>query len=496
MQVHPSIREVAVLQAAAEMILAGRDADAVLHEILLIVRNYFNIPFSAVLLLDAHEPELYLRAQYGYDPDAARALRIRIGQEGVCGQVAYSRTPMYIPDVSRQPRYLPLHPAIRSEYCLPLIARDQVIGVLDLASDQLDYFSDDMIGLLALFANQAAVAIENARLKTTERRRMRQIELVNLVARSSNTAGNIDQLLGTLTEILTDTFEASRIFTLLRDRSGAFNMSAFSGSEAPDMLPFRSSARAGIIADAVSARRNVVVNDVATRLAQAAAPAWAPCLSDSGSEMGVPLMSLGETLGVIVLSHPRPRAFSDEDRSVAQAMADVCATAIRNVQLADELRRVTNTDGLTGVYNHRYFHTAVALEITRAKRFGKSFFVLMTDLRSFRRLTAEKGFPAGDDLLRNLAHALTAAVRSIDTVCRYSADRFAVILPEIEDPARVASVSEKIESCIRELHPDGAVISVVQYPQDGLTELNLVRNLLLRLYDRKNPAPVASIPRS
>ena len=65
--------------------------------------------------------------------------------------------------------------------------------------------------------------------------------------------------------------------------------------------------------------------------------------------MGVPLLSLGETLGMIVLTHTRPKAFTPEDRSVAQAMADVCATAIRNVQLADELRRVTNTDGLTGV---------------------------------------------------------------------------------------------------------------------------------------------------
>ncbi|MBI2682922.1 MAG: GAF domain-containing protein [Acidobacteriales bacterium] len=495
MQVHPSIREVAVLQAAAEMILAGRDADAVLHEILLIVRNYFNIPFGGVLLVDPHAPELYLHAQNGYDPDKARALRVKIGSEGVSGFVALSRTPMYIPDVSREPRYVSLHPNVRSEYCLPLIAREEVIGVLDLASDQIDYFTDDMIGLLALFANQAAVAIENARLKSNERRRMRQIEFVNLIARSSSTAGSIDQLLNTLTDLLSDTFEGAHVHILLLDRSGALNISAFSETGPPDMPAFRASARGGLIADAMSARMNVVENDVEKRAA-GAHPAWTPCTPASRSEMGVPLLSLGETLGVIVLTHPMPRAFSPEDRSVAQAMADVCSTAIRNVQLADELRRVTNTDSLTGVYNHRYFHTAVALEITRAKRFGKTFYVVMTDLRGFRKLTAEKGFPAGDDVLRSLAHSLTAAVRSIDTVCRYAADRFAIILPEMAEEESVAAVRAKVEACIRELHPRGAVIATVRYPQDGLTELNLVRNLLLRLYEQKNPVAAGVGPGS
>ena len=63
--------------------------------------------------------------------------------------------------------------------------------MLDIESDKLDHFSDEMIGLLALLAAQAAVALENAKLHITERRRMRQTEFVNLIARS---AANVSEL--------------------------------------------------------------------------------------------------------------------------------------------------------------------------------------------------------------------------------------------------------------------------------------------------------------
>src|SRR5206468_9566211 len=116
-----------------------------------------------------------------------------------------------------------------------------------------------------------------------------------------------------------------------------------------------------------------------------------------------------------------------------QAAGDVCATAIKNVQLAEELRRVANTDSLTGVYNQRYFHIAVVHEISRAKRFEKQFSIIMFDLQNFRQVNQTHGFDAGDDLLRAVGHLLASTVRGIDTVCRYSADRFALILPETRD---------------------------------------------------------------
>lgn len=487
--IHSSVREVAVLQEATEMILSNMDSDTVLHQILLIVRNYFAVSDCAVLMVDAAAGELYVRAENGKGKGGKT--RFKIAEEGVVGYVASSKNPFYVPDVSKEPRYISLDPKIKSELALPLLARDEVIAVLDLESDKVDFFTDEMIGLLAMFAAQAAIALENARLYSSERRRMRQIEFINLIARSATSASDIDQLLSTLCELVSDTFEDSEVSILLRDKNGTLSLNAHSGGHHPDPESYRASARLGIIADAIDARMNVVTNNVQEHAKDV--PHWKPCLYNSAAELAVPLLSLGETLGVIVISQTKLNAFSSDDRSIAQAAGDVCATAIKNVQLSEELRRVANTDSLTGLYNQRYFHIAVAHEISRAKRFEKQFAIIMFDLQNFRQVNETRGFDAGDDLLRAVAHFLAGTVRAIDTVCRYSADRYALILPETSEND-VLAVQNKIINGLNKMAADRrdsglsltAAFGHVQYPANGATELELVRHLISRI-ERQKP---------
>src|SRR5690242_429298 len=102
-QMHPSIREVAVLQQATQMILSSLDADTVLHHILLIVRNYFGASRCAVYLKDPSSNELYCRAQNGFD-EAMQQARLPIGAESIAGAVALTRSPLYVPDVTKESR--------------------------------------------------------------------------------------------------------------------------------------------------------------------------------------------------------------------------------------------------------------------------------------------------------------------------------------------------------------------------------------------------------
>lgn len=478
------------------MVLSSMDADAVLHHMLLVARNYFGVSSCAVLLVDPEQDELYIHTHNGVDEPALLNRRYKIGRDGLSGHVAGTKAPLYVPDVSQEPRYIAARPEIRSELALPLLVREEVLGVLTLSSDQTDYFSDDMIGLLALFAGQAAVALENARLYSTERRRMRQIEFVNLIARSATTAHDLEQLITTLAELISDTFEGSEVSILLRDTGGSFTLRAHAGGEAPPSEQFQASQRHGIISEALAARMNIGAAHIREKIKLS--PSWSRCLPESESEIGVPLLALGETLGVIVISHKEANAFSSEDRSIAQAAADVGATAIRNVQLSEELLRVANTDSLTGAFNQRYFHVAVGHEVTRARRFGKPFSVVMFDIRRFRLINQDAGFDAGDELLRGVAHLLRSTVRAIDTICRYAGDRFAIVLPETTDE-QVQSFQAKIERGLAELpfSPTAparmtAVFAEVQYPRDGANELELVRHLMNRLEAAKSGAKGAS----
>lgn len=246
------------------------------------------------------------------------------------------------------------------------------------------------------------------------------------------------------------------------------------------------------MAQAFDARMNVLVNDVRSR------PDWAPALPGSGSELCVPLISFAETLGALLVIHPEANFFTVDDRSIAQAATDVCATAIRNVQLSDELRRVSNTDSLTGVYNQRYFHIALGLEAGRARRYRSSFSVVLLDIGGLRHINSVSGFDAGDVLLRGVATILTQQLRGVDVICRYSGDQFALILPETRSQQAV-SVTEKLRLQIES--QSSAQINgqrfvqthsaCANYPSDSDNEMELVRSLLSRLAESKSQSSSA-----
>jgi sigma-B regulation protein RsbU (phosphoserine phosphatase) len=84
--------------------------------------------------------------------------------KGITGAAAELREPVRVHDTAKDPRYIASHPDIRSEVAVPLIVQDRVVGVLDVESDRVGYFTDDHVRTLSLLAPQVASSVENARL--------------------------------------------------------------------------------------------------------------------------------------------------------------------------------------------------------------------------------------------------------------------------------------------------------------------------------------------
>ncbi len=485
-----SVRQIAVLHEATHMILAGgADLETILHQVLLVVRNHFSVSKCAVFTTDETGDHVRCRVQNGYDPRFV-GTRFRIGAEGIVGWVAYSRMPAYVPDVSKEPRYFCADPATRSELALPLLARDELLGVLDVASDEPDFFSNDTTALLALFAGQASVAMDNARLYMSERRRMRQIELINLIARSATAAVAVDQFATTLAELICDSFEGADSAVLLRQGDGGLRLAARAGANELVTGRLAASQREGILREALNRHHLVQAPDLS--------PETPGCFAESGSELVIPLESAGETLGAILVGHTLRHAFTADDCAIAQAAADVAATSIRNVLLGDELQRVANTDFLTGVFNQRYFRAMLAEEVARSKRYNKHFAVAMLDLHEFRKVNAAIGFDGADELLRRLARTLTTQMRRSDVVCRFAGDRFALVLPET-DPELMEAVLTKIRASLGEIQYPvaggqqrlAAAFASAHFPQDGSTDVELIRALLARAQAAKQQSSAA-----
>ncbi len=120
----------------------------------------------------------------------------------------------------------------------------------------------------------------------------------------------------------------------------------------------------------------------------------------------------------------------------------------------DGLCELSSRDPLTGLANRRQFELTLASEIDRVARAGEPALVLMIDIDHFKRVNDAHGHPAGDLVLKAVAHALAECIRPMDTVARFGGEEFAMILPNCQ-PSFGQAVAERIRS-----HVGGASIPV------------------------------------
>src|SRR5215470_17853622 len=143
------MHKIAILYDASQAVLSTFDLDEVLRQIVAIARDYFHLQNVAILLLDKEKQELHPGCVIGWDP-GRETLRLPLHQ-GVTGAAARQKKPIYSPDVSLDPQYVSSAQSTRSELAIPLMVRDEVVGVLDCQSENLNHFDNDKIDLLTLF---------------------------------------------------------------------------------------------------------------------------------------------------------------------------------------------------------------------------------------------------------------------------------------------------------------------------------------------------------
>lgn len=477
-----SMQKIAVLYDASRAVLSTFDLDEVLNHVLTILRDCFQLRNGAVLLLDAAKQELYFRASLGR-PDLDFSYRVPLDR-GLTGAAARLKRPVYAPDVSKDPRYIQNVAETRSELAIPLLVREQIVGVLDLQSDQLDYFNPEMIDLLTLFSTQASMALENARLYALERRRADQLEAINALARQTTAVVDRDELFTVVCHVLLEWFNVDHVSLLLVE-GDVLRLRAHEGRLTPTFTsPVAIPIANGLAGRALGNNRGVIENNVS------GSEDYVSGFTETQSEICVPLFFFGQKLGVLALDSARKNAFDAEDRQPLESVADICAAAIQNANNFDRMKQLAYVDGLTGIHNRRFFEMRIMEELERAARFQGRMSVIMVDIDNFKKLNDEFGHLLGDEILRSVSSILKQQLRKMDMVCRYGGDEFAILVPETtgENALRVA---EKLRRQV-ETHefpgvPRPVTIScgVADYPAHGTTRDEVVSAADHALYTAK-----------
>jgi len=216
--------------------------------------------------------------------------------------------------------------------------------------------------------------------------------------------------------------------------------------------------------------------------------------SDIQSIIIVPFEVRGKILGLLCGYKKAPKSFEQGDLSLLSAVAEQVALALENARLYKETKMMAITDGLTGLYNKRFFIARLKEEIKRADRYDRPLSLLIMDIDYFKHYNDTHGHQGGDEILRQFADVIAKTKRNSDVAARYGGEEFVIISSETSKEQAV-SMAERIRKVIleypftrKETQPGGNLttsIGVATFREDAKDDDELVKKADDALYRAK-----------
>lgn len=291
------------------------------------------IPYRifAIFLLNERTRELRMRFQVGHTPEVAR-MRVPVGK-GVVGQVARTRQPLLLNDVTTTEYYVNANPDVRSEFAVPLIAKNRLIGVIDIENEQAGFFRPEHLSMLTMTASRIAQAIENARLYTRISRQAQTLEVLNEIATEIGSILELNRLLERVGQLLRRLIDYQMFSIMLLDKRGETLITRYAWRFGHADAPLRRiPVNSGLVGAAVREWRAMNVPDVQQDAR------YLQVNPETCSELIVPLFYKGRVIGVLDLEHTRTAFFNDEHERMLTTLGAQIAIAIENARLYQAVR--------------------------------------------------------------------------------------------------------------------------------------------------------------
>jgi len=326
-----SAEALATLAEIAEEVNASLDLDEVLSRAAALIKKHIDYEIFGVLLIQ--EGVLKYRFAIGYPRDLAENLRIPVGQ-GITGTAALTGRSVCVGDVSTDPRYINALDNVRSELAVPLMIQGHAIGVLDIQSDQLDYFTTEQQNILTLLASRLAVAIENARLYERANNQAGTLLLLNEVSREMSSILDVEELLRRAAEQVKRVIDYQILSIMLYDEEQKIfrhRLDVKHGQRVQGKL--RVAASEGIVGAAATLREPVLVPDVTVD------PRYLMVNPETRSELAIPMLHKGKIIGVLDLESPQINAFREDHLQTLSILAANLAVSLENARLYEQVAR-------------------------------------------------------------------------------------------------------------------------------------------------------------
>lgn len=257
--------------------------------------------------------------------------------EGIIGLVFAKGKPEMIGDVSKHPKSNTPHgvkPPEESMLAVPMQYEGKTLGVIALTKPGLHQFSDAHLRILTILAGQTGVAIENARLMQMERRRTRQLSLINEVSRRAASTLDKKELCRLVVDSIRSEFESTQVILMLMDPDKHELFMQVQSGPFTEKIPLDHTqpVEEGIVGRAASTGEVQAV-----RIRKKTDPP--AILPDAQSELAVPIRKSGDPIGVLHLLSSQPGMFGETDIEMMKTLADQIAVGLENARLFESEKR-------------------------------------------------------------------------------------------------------------------------------------------------------------
>jgi phosphoserine phosphatase RsbU/P len=321
----------ATLAEIGEEVNASLDLDEVLAHAAVLIKKHIDYELFGVLMVDNNGTHLTHGFAIGYPPGLAENLKIPIGQ-GITGTAARTGHPVRVSDVSQDPRYINAIDSVRSELAVPLMFRGKCVGVLDIQSRHLDYFTKDQQNILSVLANRFAVAIENARLFQQVRTHAENLLVLSDVSREISSILDMEELLRRTAELVKRVIDYQILSLMLYDdelKVFRHRLDVKHGQRVQGKL--RAAPSEGLVGAAATLREPILVPDVT------AEPRYLMVNPETRSELAIPMMHKGKVIGVLDLESPQLNYFTQDHVQTLSILAANLAVSVENARLYEQV---------------------------------------------------------------------------------------------------------------------------------------------------------------
>ena len=416
---------------ARAMELEGADAGS-----LLLINDRSEAVFAVTRGFRDDEVSRYFSRPMSMD---SKSIRLRLAE----GRGIYAPEVDAFPDL----RSILPKPETISFYSIPIYNEEKLIGSLSLSFERHYTMPMSHWNLLSAMSQQAALAIERARLFADTQRSAKEMTSLYHIGLVTTSSLDINEVLHLIYEQVKGVVRSDTFYIALYDEDqGELRYDLFIES-AKALPPFRARVDSvGIPGWVIRNRKPLFIRHWSEEVEQLpfeAGMVGAP----TQSVISVPLIAKNKIVGVMSVQAVEPNAFDDNHLRLLTAIASQAALALENARLHATVNEQAQRDPLTGVFHHGSFIDRLNAAIEHARAHNESLALIMLDIDRFKQYNDTYGHLVGDDVLRSTVEAIQNHLKNTDVVGRWGGEEFGIVLRNVTR-AQARAVAERIRQTV------------------------------------------------